>query len=1061
MFSKFFIDRPIFATVMSIIVVIAGLVSMKSLPIEEYPEVTPPQVMVTAMYPGASADTISKSVAAPLEQQINGVDDMIYMTSTSSSSGLLMISISFSIGTDADQATINVNNRVQQALNSLPAEVQDRGVTVTKRSSTILKLIGITSTNQAYDSTYMANYALINVIDELKRVEGVGDASLFGNMDYSMRIWLLPDALKKYNLTPLDVLNEISDQNNQFAAGKFNQSPTTDSKEAFTYTVTTQGRLATAEEFGNIILRINPDGSALRLNEVAEIELGAQVYEVNAKTNGEEVVPIGLYLQSGANALATSKLVDSAMEEISKNFPEDLSYFIPYDTTDFIQITIEEVYKTFAEAMLLVMIIIYLFLQSFRATIIPLIAVPVSIIGTFAGMYMLGFSINLLTLFGLILAIGIVVDDAIIVIENVERILRSDKKITVKQAAYQAMEEVTGPVVAIVLVLCAVFIPVSFMGGFTGQMYQQFAITIVISVCISGMVALTLTPALCAQYLSREHNEPFWFVKKFNEFFDFSTNIFSHGVRLVIKHYFISIGIMVVILGLAVKLFMTVPTGLVPSEDKGFLLVATSLPSAATLSRTDVVRDEIGKLTTDNPNVNMTTGVSGFDIIQSTLKTNGAISFIILEDWSKRKDDNQSAAALANMFNMELNMKVANATSYTLVPPPIMGLSISGGFEMYVQDRTGGSAVELGAMANAIVEAARKRPELVQVRSNFDDQVPQYVLSVDKEKAKSLGVSLVDAYSTLQTTLGAYYVNDFNLFGRTYQVNVQAKDMYRSEPNDLNNIMVRSSTTNELIPISSIATANRSIGADVLERYNVFPSVKLMGDPAPGYTSGDALNAIEEVANEILTDGYGIGWVGTSYQEKAMSGTGSQAFVFAVIFIFLILAAQYERWLMPLAVVTAVPFAAFGAILAVWLRRLAGNEAMTIDLYFQVGLLVLVGLSAKNAILIVEFAMMLHEQGKSILDASVEAAKLRFRPIVMTSLAFTLGVVPLAISSGAGAASRHSIGTGVIGGMIAATTISIFFVPLFYSFLATLGMKYKKKKEEKEAQIMHKVSNHE
>lgn len=1061
MFSKFFIDRPIFSSVLSIIVVIAGLVSIKALPIEEYPEVTPPQVMVIANYPGASADTISKSVAAPLEQQINGVDDMIYMTSTSSSSGMLMLSISFAIGTDPDQATINVNNRVQQAVNMLPKEVQDRGVTVLKRSTTILKLVALTSKNATYDSTYMANYALINVIDELKRLNGVGDAGLFGRMNYSMRIWLIPDALNKYGLTPLDVAKAVQEQNNQFAAGKFNQTPTPDSKEAFTYTVTTQGRLSTPEEFGNIILKINSDGSALRLNDVAEIELGTEVYDVNAKLGGSDIVPIAVYLQSGANALAVSELVDDAMDRVSKNFPDNLEYVVPYDTTDFIQLSINEVYKTFAEAMILVMIIIYLFLQSFRATIIPLIAVPVSIIGTFAGMYMLGFSINLLTLFGLILAIGIVVDDAIIVIENVERILRSNKKITVKQAAYQAMQEVTGPVVAIVLVLCAVFMPVAFMGGFTGQMYQQFAITIVISVCISGMVALTLTPALCAQYLSRDHAEPFWFVKKFNEFFDFSTNIFANGVKLVIKHSVISIGIMLIILAVAAKLFMTVPTGLVPAEDKGVLLVATSLPSAATLARTDKVRDQIGKITSSNENVRMTTGVSGFDIIQSTLKTNGAISFIVLEDWDKRKDKNQSSFALANQFTGQLNMMIPEAISYALNPPPIMGLSISGGFEMYVQDRTGGSIEDLGSVVNSIVEAASIRPELVQVRSNFDDKVPQYVLTVDREKAKSLGISIVDAYSTLQTTLGAYYINDFNLFGRTYQVNVQAKDTYRSEPSVLKNLMVRSSTTGKLIPISSIADVERSVGPDVLERYNVFPSVKIMGEPALGYTSGDALNAIEEVANELLPEGYDIGWIGTSYQEKEMSGSGKQAFIFAVIFIFLILAAQYERWLMPLAVVTAVPFAAFGAILAVWLRRMAGNEAMTIDLYFQVGLLVLVGLSAKNAILIVEFAMLLHEKGKSILDASIEAAKLRFRPIVMTSLAFTLGVIPLAISSGAGAASRHSIGTGVIGGMLAATTISIFFVPLFYSWLATLGNKYRQKKEEREAKIMHKVSNHE
>lgn len=1038
MFSKFFIDRPIFATVLSIVIIIAGLVSIETLPVEEYPAVTPPQVYVSAVYPGASAETISKSVAAPLEQQINGVEDMIYMTSTSSSSGLLSIGVSFKIGTDPDQATINVNNRVQAILSSLPAEVQSRGVTVTKRSTTILKLVALLAQDDAYDETFIANYALINVIDELKRVDGVGDASLFGRMNYSMRIWLLPDALLKYDLTPIDVISAVKEQNNQFAAGKFNQTPT-NTQEMFTYTITTKGRLSTAEEFGNIILKINPDGSSLRLKEVAQLELGSESYEANAKLNGQKMVPVAIYLQSGANAISTSKAVDAALERVKLNFPEKLSYVIPYDTTSFIQVSINEVYKTFAEAMLLVMIIVYMFLGSLRATIIPIIAVPVSIIGTFAGMYLFGFSINLLTLFGLILAIGIVVDDAIIVIENIERILRADEKKSLKEAAYQAMEEVTGPVVAIVLVLCAVFIPVTFMGGFTGQMYQQFAVTIVISVIISGLVALTLTPALCSIFLKKEHPKPFWFVRKFNEFFDLSTIWFSQGVKLVLRYSLISILLVGGLLFITIQLLKVVPTGLVPPEDKGIVLAVTSLPPASTVGRTGIVRDQLIETGLKNKNIDMITGVAGFDLIASTLKTSGAISFIVLKDWSERKAANQSSFAIANQLNQEF-AKNPNAITFSLNPPPIMGLSISGGFEMYVQDRTGGTVASLGNLVNQVVDAARMRPELTSIRSNFEDKVPQYTVTVDREKAKSLGVSVVDVYSSLQSTLGSYYVNDLNLFGRTYQVNIQAKDSYRAEPEDLKNINVRSLTTGKLVPINSLVSYQRSIGPDLLERFNVFPAVKVMGEPASGYTSGDALRAIEEVANEVLPEGYTIGWVGTSYQEKQMEGTGSQAFLFAVIFIFLILAAQYERWLMPLAVVTAVPFAVFGAILAIYLRGLSN------DLYFQIGLLVLVALSAKNAILIVEFSMQLHEKGMGIIEASIEAAKLRFRPIVMTSLAFTLGVIPLAISSGAGAASRHSVGTGVVGGMIAATSISIFFVPLFYSWLARLGEKLGKKK---------------
>ncbi|MFV0482148.1 MAG: efflux RND transporter permease subunit [Campylobacteraceae bacterium] len=1056
MFSKFFIDRPIFSIVLSLVVLIAGVVSIETLPVEEYPEVTPPQVAVIALYPGASADTISKSVAAPIEQEINGVDDMMYMTSTSSSTGMLSISVSFKIGTDPDQATINVNNRVQQALNSLPQEVQDRGVIVMKRSTNILKLVAIYSENNEYDSTYMANYALINIIDELKRVSGVGDAGLFGNMDYSMRIWLIPDALQRYGLTSTDVISRVSEQNNQFAAGRLNQAPSK-SKEAFTYTVTTQGRLQSPEEFGNIIVRANDDGSALRLKDVADIELGSQNYEVDARLNGKIMVPIAIYLQSGANAVQTSNLVNAALERVSAGFPEGLTYSIPYDTSNFIQTSINEVYKTFAEAMLLVMIIIYFFLKSFRATIIPLLAVPVSIIGTFAGMYALGFSINLLTLFGLVLAIGIVVDDAIIVIENVERILHTDDKITVKEATYQAMREVTGPVVAIVLVLCAVFIPVSFMGGFTGQMYKQFAITIVISVCISGMVALTLTPALCAMFIRRKESTPFWAVRKFNDFFDWSTQMFSKGVALTLRYSLVAVLIMGVIFFFIFKLVTNIPTGLVPSEDKGYLISLTNLPAASSLTRTETAMDQLSDISRSNPSVNQTTVVAGVDLNSFALKSSSGLSFIILNDWDQRKAANQSAVAIANQFNMQFNGYIQDALSYTLVPPPITGLSMTGGFEMYVQDRSGGTYKDLGDVVNMVIAEAMKRPELNArtVRSNYDGNVPQYTVIVDREKAKSLGVAITDIYTTLQSTFGAYYVNDFNLFGRTYQVNIQSRDDYRQNPENIKDIYVRSSTSGNLIPLSSLVEYKRSAGADIIERFNVFQSVKIQGEPniAGGYTSGDALKAIEEVSNAVLPEGYHIGWVGTSYQEKEMAGTGSQAFAFGLVFVFLILAAQYERWLMPLAVVTAVPFAVFGALLAVYLRDLSN------DVYFQVGLLVLVGLASKNAVLIVEFAMMLHESGKNIFDASIEAAKLRFRPIVMTSLAFTLGVIPLAISTGAGAASRHSIGTGVIGGMLAATTISIFFVPLFYSWLARLGERYKKSQKSDEQEDIKAVSN--
>jgi len=1042
MFSKFFINRPIFATVLSIVVILAGLMSIKTLPIEEYPEVTPPQVVVSATYAGANAETIAKTVASPIEQQINGVEDMIYMSSTASSTGTLTINVYFKIGTDPDQATINVNNRVQAALNSLPSEVQAQGVTVRKRSSSILKFVAIISPNNSYDEIYMANYALVNVIDELKRVEGVGDASLFGNLDYSMRVWLKPDQLAKYNLTPSDVIDSISEQNAQFAIGRFNQTPSK-SSQAYTFTVTAQGRFDKTSEFENIILRSNNDGSTLRLKDVARLELGAESYDVTALLNGKSMVPIGIYLQSGANALDTSKRVDAAMEKLSKSFPENMEYRVPYDTTTFIQISVNEVVKTFVEALLLVIAIVYLFLQNFRATIIPVLAIPVSIIGTFAGMYALGYSINLLTLFGLVLAIGIVVDDAIIVIENVERILHAEHDISVKEATIKAMQEVTGPVVAIVLVLCAVFIPVSFMGGFTGQMYQQFAITIVISVIISGMVALTLTPALCAILLKKQEPKPFWFVRKFNEFFDASTNWFTSGVSLVVRHGVISLIVFAALMGMTYQLFQKVPSSLVPMEDKGYLMSIISLPPASTLTRTKDVSMAVNDITKNIPEVQYNISIVGYDLLSGAAKTNSAATFLNLKDWSERKAPNQSSSALNGALNGAF-FGVPDATIFALNPPPIMGLSISGGFEMYLQDRTGGSLETLAAIADQIVAKANQRPELMMVRNSLNMNIPQYKVNLDREKAKSLGVSINDAFRTMQSTFGAYYVNDFNLYGRTYQVNVQSEANLRGEPEDLKNIFVKSSN-DKLIPLSSLVSYERSVGADIIERFNVFGSAKIQGEPKPGYTSGDALKAIEEVVKEVAPEGYTTAWAGTSFQEKEMSGSGSQAFIFGIVFIFLILAAQYERWLMPLAVVTAVPFAVFGAIMAVYLRGLSN------DIYFQIGLLVLIGLSAKNAILIVEFAMQAQERGKSIFDATLEAARLRFRPIVMTSLAFTIGVLPLALSSGAGAGSRHAIGTGVIGGMIAATTIAIFFIPLFYNWLAKLNAKFTKKGERHDA----------
>lgn len=1030
MFSKFFINRPVLAMVMSIIIVIAGGLSIFSLAVEEYPQVTPPQVVVQATYPGASAEVISSSVASVLENSINGVEGMIYMQSSSTSSGSLNINIYFTNETDPDQATINVNNRVQAVMSSLPQEVQRQGVTVEKESSTILAGYSLFSDSPAHDTTFIANYAAINILKELKRVPGVGDAALFSRQEYSMRIWLSPDKLTKYNLTPAEVIALVQEQNSQFAAGFFGQEPVRKDLD-FTYTVTTQGRFTTPQEFENILIRTNSDGSSLRLKDLARVELGAEDYSVNAFYNGRPAVAFGLFLQPGANALNVAEGVAKKLEELSQTFPEGLQYAIPYDTTSFVNVSIKEVIKTFIEAIILVVIVIYFFLQNFRATIIPVLAVPVSIIGTFAGMYMLGFSINLLTLFGLILAIGIVVDDAIIVIENVERLIH-EEKLSVKDATMKAMDEIASPVIAIVLVLSAVFIPVAFIGGFSGEIYKQFAITIVISVVISGFVALTLTPALCVSILKTHEPKPFWIVKKFNDFFEWLTHQFTdkvaHAIRRGVFYVILFVGLIAVTYGL----FTRVPTGLVPAEDKGMLLVSMQLPPATALSKTTEMASFMESTIRNNPNVEAVMALAGYDMLSSAVRTFGGTAFVKLKDWDLRKEDNQKSQALAQTFTAQL-MQNPNAVIFALNPPPIMGLSLTDGFEMYIQNRTGGSIQDLQKYTQLVLQEAQKRPELTGVRTTLSVNVPQYNVQLDRQKAKSLGVNVDDVFTTLQSTFGSYYVNDFNLYGRTFKVSMQSESEFRETPNDLRNVFVRSSN-GDLIPISSLVTFERIIGPDILERFNLFPAAQLMGDAASGYSSGDALKAIEEVANQVLPDGYTVAFSGSSYQEKNAGGTGTIAFIFGLVFVFLILAAQYERWLMPLAVLTAVPFAVFGAILATWLRGLNN------DIYFQIGLVMLIALAAKNAILIIEFAMEAREkQGKNIYDAAVEAARLRFRPIVMTSLAFTIGVLPLAISSGAGAASRHAIGTGVIGGMLAATFIATFFIPLFYTYFARLS----------------------
>jgi multidrug efflux pump len=1022
MISRFFIDRPVFATVISIVIVLAGLAAMRSLPIAQYPEILPPQVSVTAAYPGASSQVIAETVAAPLEQEINGVENMIYQLSNSSSSGAMSLTVYFEVGTDPDQATINVNNKVQAALAKLPEEVRRQGVKVEKKSSDILQVITLYSPDGSRDPIFISNYALINVIDELKRLQGVGDASQFGSKDYSMRIWLRPDKLAQYNLTPTDVVNAIREQNSQFAAGSFGQQPLKEPQD-FTYTVTTQGRFTDPKEFESVILRTGDTGASLLLKDVARVELGAQDYSLVTTLNGQQNAAFGIYLQPGANALDTAEAVERTMERLSKRFPEGIAYKIPYDTTKFVQVSIEEVIHTFFEALLLVVLVVFVFLQNWRATLIPVLAIPVSLVGTFAGMYLLGFSINLLTLFGMVLAIGIVVDDAIVVIENVERVMRT-QGLNAREASIKAMEEVTGPIIAIVLVLCAVFVPVGFLGGLAGQMYKQFAITIAVSVVISGIVALTLSPALCALLLKPGHHEPAAPFRVFNRFFDKATEGYGAGVRFFLKRSVVGLLLFGGMIALVLLLFARVPGSLVPDEDQGYVINAYYLPPAASLNRTEALTGAVSQQLMEHPAVQDVVTFAGFDVLTFGVRSNAGVSFVPLKDWSERTTDELDARNLTRTF-MGMGAAQKDGLVLSFNPPPITGMSTTGGFESYIQDRSGGSVEKLGEKVQAFVEAAGKRPELAGVQSTFSANVPQYYIDLDRTKTRALGVSVSDVFTAMQATFGSYYVNDFTLYGRTWQVSLQSESQFRRKPEDLGQVYVRSSS-GDLVPLSTLLRVRRILGPDSYDRFNVYPSAKVLGGPAPGYSSGQALAAMQEVADEVLGEDYSLGWIGSAYQELATQGSGAQAFVFGLILVFLILAAQYERWTLPLAVVTAVPFAVFGAILAVWLRGIQN------DVYFQVGLVTLIGLAAKNAILIVEFAVLLRAEGKGIFESALEAAKLRFRPIVMTSLAFILGCVPLAISTGAGSASRHSIGTGVIGGMLAATLLATFFIPMFY-----------------------------
>ena len=1040
--SHFCIDRPIFAAVLSIVITLAGTLAMLNLPIAQYPEITPPQITVAATYPGASADVVANNVAAPIEEQVNGADDMIYMYSSSSSTGDMTLNVFFDIGKDPELAQVDVQNRVDLALPQLPRSVQDEGVSIQKKSSAFMMVIAVYSPEDRYDDTYIANYANIYVLDALKRIPGANQSAIFGTPDYAMRIWLKTDRMAQLGITASDVQNAVANQNQQFAVGQIGQSPTGVAVEQ-SFAVTTKGRLTEPSEFENIILRADSNGVAIvRLKDVGRAEFGQKDYSLRSTFQGKPATLLAVYQQPGANSIDVSNQVKETLTQMKSSFPEGIDYKIVMDTTDFTRASIKDVINTFFIALVLVVLVVFIFLQSVRATLIPVIAVPVSIVGAFVGLLALGFSINMLTLFGMVLAIGIVVDDAIVVIENVERNMQ-EYKLSPKDAAKRAMDEVSGPVVAIVLVMCSVFIPVAFLAGITGELYKQFAITIAISVVLSGFVALTLSPALAALLLKPGQREKRGFFKWFDNTFARMTEGYTNAVAFVIKRFLIALLLFGGMIGLSVTMMDNIPKAFLPEEDQGYLLGAVIMPDAASLDRTGAVGKRVTDYFMKQDAVEGIAMVSGFSLLDSQNKNNAGTFFIGFKDFDERyKMDNirtQNAKAVAQAAYKELS-QIKEGIVLPINPPSIPGLGTTGGMEMWIQSTGNNTTDQLSAAVDKYIEKAKQRPELSGVTSTFNATSQQLLVEVDRTKSESLGVPVQDVYSTMQTMFGSLYVSQFNKDSRLWQVIIQAEPDDRLKPEDLDHIYVRSHK-GAMVPLKSIVTSKFVTGPDLITRFNNFPAVKLTVNAARGYSSGQAIDALEEVAKEALPEkGYQIAWSGQAFEELQAGSTSGMVFAFGLVMVFLILSAKYERWSLPIGVLMAVPFALFGALLAILLRGLNN------DIYFQIGLTMLIALAAKNAILIFEFAVLNRESGQSIIDATLSAAKERLRPIIMTSLAFILGCVPLAIAVGASANSRHSIGTGVIGGMLSATAIAVFFIPLFYYLFEIISSKLSKNK---------------
>ena len=1026
MTSHVFIDRPILASVVSIIIVVMGLLALQFLPVAQFPEITPPVVQIDADYPGASAEVAAEAVARPIEVTLPGIDNLLYFESTSSNDGHVTIKLTFEIGTDPDIAQVQTQNREKLAEPQLPTEVIRQGVSVKKMSPDLVAVIVLKSTDPRHDAVFLSNYATLRVVDDLKRVKGVGDALVFGQQNYSMRVILNPPQMAKLGLLPSDIAAIIREQNRDYPAGTIGREPAPKGTE-LTIPIISKGRLTDVKDFEELIVRALPDGSAVRLKDVARIELGAQSYSLEGRWNSTPTTFILTFLSPGANALDTVRRTRAQMDELTKNFPSGVSYDIPYDTTRFIEVSIKEVVKTLAEAMVLVVLVVYVFLQSWRATIIPTVAVPVSLIGTFIGLYALGFSINTITLFGMVLAIGIVVDDAIVVVENVERHMREDR-VSAKVAAKRAMSEVTSPIIAIVLVLVSVFVPVGFVGGITGALYKQFAATIAISVTVSGFVALTLSPALCAMVLLPQHEARGGFWAFFDRNFGRTQRGFSRVVGSFLARPVLVMLLFGVLLAVSTGLFKALPKSFLPEEDQGYFIVVAQLPDGASKQRTDAVLERIERYFQANPAVHSTDALSGQNFVFGTRGPNAATMFVPLVLWDDRPEPQNHAKALVGAAYGEF-AKIPEALILAFNAPAIRGVGAVGGFSAQLQDPSSGDFKKFAAVAQQFVERAQKEPAIGRVGTNFRVSSPRLYVNVNRERAKALGIPISDIFDTLQAYFGNFYINDFVKFGRVYHVQTEAEAEYRATPQDLSKIYVRAQTPQgtNMITLDTVVTTEYQSGPDPVNHFNGYNTALVLGAAAPGFSSGQALEALDRVGKEILVpQGYSIDYSNISFQERRVGGQSGVVFAVGLLMVFLVLAAQFESWVVPFAVILAVPFAIFGALTAVFLR---GFEN---DIYFQIGLVTLIGLSAKNAILIVEFANTRYEAGRPLIEAAMEAARLRFRPIIMTSMAFIFGMVPLVVARGAGASSRQSIGTGVMGGMLSATFLAIFFVPLFY-----------------------------